>query len=116
MDKGAATEPHGIMQGRMQPLFIASHRLEFYPASTTMRVVGGKIPVKFGPQERIITDPVLQVPNPILDAGQVLPGFNDDFTGRAPDLGAFETGRPPLEFGRRAYLKHDEGWAPWERY
>jgi hypothetical protein len=43
-----------------------------------------------------------------------LPNFNDDFAGRAPDLGAFETGRPPLEFGRRAYLKWNAGWAPWE--
>jgi hypothetical protein len=52
----------------------------------------------------------------VIDAGQVLPGFNDDFTGKAPDLGAFEVGRPPLQFGRRAYMKHDEGWAPWERH
>ena len=116
MDKGEATEPHGIMQGRMQSLFIVSYALEFYPASTTMRVVGGKRPVKFGENERIVTDPVLQVPNPVIDAGAVLPGFNDDFTGQAPDLGAFEIGRPPLQFGRRAYLPPDEGWAPWERY
>ena len=115
-DRGGVTGTHGINQGRMQPLFIASYTLQFYPASTTMRVTGGKIPVKFGDTERIITDPVLQVPNPVIDAGQVLPGFNDNFSGRAPDLGAFEVGRPPLQFGRRAYLKDDEGWAPWERY
>jgi len=45
----------------------------------------------------------------------VLPGFNDDFTGKAPDLGAFEVGHPPLQFGRRAYRRYDEGWAAWER-
>ena len=78
--------------------------------------MGGKIPVNVGTEEKILTDPVLQVPNPIIDAGAVLPGFNDDFTGKAPDLGAFEVGNPPLEFGRRAYLRYDEGWAPWERY
>jgi hypothetical protein len=116
MDKGGAAERHGITQSRMQPLLVASYALEFYPTSTTMRVVGGKIPVKFGAEERIVTDPVLQVPNPVLDAGQMLPGFSDDFTGRAPDLGAFEVGRPPLQFGRRAYRAHDEGWAPWERH
>jgi hypothetical protein len=81
-----------------------------------MRVTGGKRPVKFGDTEKVVTDPVLQVRNPVIDAGVVLPGFNDDFTGKAPDLGAFEVGRPPLQFGRRAYLRHDEGWAPWERY
>jgi hypothetical protein len=116
MDLGAAIEKHGVKGGRMTPLFVASYALEFYPTSTTMRVVGGKIPVKFGQEEKIITDPVLQVPNPLIDAGEVLPGFNDDFTGKAPDLGAFEVGRPPLQFGRRAYLRFDEGWAPWERF
>jgi hypothetical protein len=63
---------------------------------------------------RNITDPVVSAPNPVIDAGEVLPNFNDDFTGKAPDLGAFEVGRPPLEFGRRAYVKWNEGWAPWE--
>ena len=116
MDLGAAREQHGVQEDfRIGPLFIASYALEFYPASTTMRVTGGKIPLRFAQRERIITDPVLQVPNPLIDAGQVLPGFNDDFTGKAPDLGAFEIGRPPLQFGRRAYLRYDEGWAAWER-
>jgi hypothetical protein len=41
-------------------------------------------------------------------------GFNDGYVGKAPDLGAFEVGAPPLQFGRRAYLRWDEGWAPWE--
>ncbi len=35
-----------------------------------------------------------------VDAGVVLPNFNDGFTGKAPDLGAAETGSPPLRFGR----------------
>jgi hypothetical protein len=116
-DLGAAQETHGIkLDWRLGPLFVRSHRLEFYPSSTVTRVVGGKIPVKFGAEERVVTDPVLQAPNPVIDAGVALPGFNDDFTGKAPDLGAFEIGRPALEFGRRAYLRHDEGWAPWERF
>jgi hypothetical protein len=116
-DLGAAQEKHGIkLDWRINSLFVRSHALEFYPASTITRVVGGKRPVKFGAEERIVTDPVLQVPNPVLDAGAALPGFNDDFTGKAPDLGAFEVGRPPLQFGRRAYLRYDEGWAPWERF
>jgi hypothetical protein len=37
------------------------------------------------------------------DAGQVLPGFNDGFAGTAPDVGAFEAGSPPMEFGVDAY-------------
>jgi hypothetical protein len=30
-----------------------------------------------------------------------LPGVNDDFTGRAPDLGAYEVGRPLPHYGPR---------------
>lgn len=36
-----------------------------------------------------------------VDAGVRLPGINDDFTGRAPDLGALEIGRPVPHYGPR---------------
>ena len=36
-----------------------------------------------------------------VDAGEVLPNVNDGFTGRAPDLGAFERGRPMPVYGPR---------------
>jgi hypothetical protein len=36
-----------------------------------------------------------------IDAGQPLPGLNDGFAGRAPDLGAFEVGAPPPHYGPR---------------
>jgi len=36
-----------------------------------------------------------------VDAGVRLTGVNDDFTGRAPDLGALETGRPVPHYGPR---------------
>jgi hypothetical protein len=36
-----------------------------------------------------------------VDAGVALPGITDGFTGKAPDLGAFELGRPPFHFGPR---------------
>jgi len=67
----------------------------------------------FGGVEKIITDPVETVPNPVIDSGIPIPNFNDDFTGKAPDLGAFEVGRPPLRFGRHA---NGAQLAPWERY
>jgi hypothetical protein len=52
----------------------------------------------------------------LIDAGIILPGFNDEFSGKAPDLGAFETALPPLQFGRRAYLNHNSDRAPWELF
>jgi hypothetical protein len=36
-----------------------------------------------------------------IDAGIELPTITDGFTGRAPDLGAFEFGRPPFHYGPR---------------
>jgi hypothetical protein len=36
-----------------------------------------------------------------IDAGVQLPNVNDDFAGRAPDLGAYEAGRPEPHFGAR---------------
>ncbi len=34
-----------------------------------------------------------------VDAGAVIPTLNEDFAGRAPDLGALESGKPPLRYG-----------------
>ena len=34
-----------------------------------------------------------------VDAGEVLPGINDDYTGNAPDLGCYETGKPMPRYG-----------------
>ena len=36
-----------------------------------------------------------------VDAGEVIPTVNDGFTGRAPDLGALEVGRPEPTYGPR---------------
>lgn len=36
-----------------------------------------------------------------IDAGAVLPTITDGFTGRAPDLGAYESGRPAFHYGPR---------------
>jgi hypothetical protein len=36
-----------------------------------------------------------------VDAGIVLPNINDDYTGRAPDLGAYEVGKPIPQYGPR---------------
>jgi len=109
MDRGLAKERHGI---RGRPAFVASTNLEFFPALTTTKIQWGKVKIRRGDRTVTITDPVVTVPNPIIDAGVLIAGFNDDFTGEAPDLGAFERGAPPLRFGRRA--DPDFEIAPWE--
>ena len=37
----------------------------------------------------------------VIDAGSALPSINDDFTGAAPDLGAYELDRPLPHYGPR---------------
>ena len=36
-----------------------------------------------------------------VDAGVLIPTVNDGFTGRAPDLGALEVGKPEPTYGPR---------------
>lgn len=42
-----------------------------------------------------------------IDAGQVLPNINDNFAGKAPDLGAYEFGSTLPEYGPRPIRKTD---------
>jgi hypothetical protein len=116
---GSGQEAHGIRFNgtpASTPLLVSTYRLEFYPRLYVNSITWGKQSFDFGDRKRNITDPVVQIRNPMIDGGRLIPGFNDDYKGKGPDLGAFEVGAPPLEFGRRAYCKYDEGWSPWERY
>jgi hypothetical protein len=38
---------------------------------------------------------------PVIDAGLVIPNINEDYTGKAPDLGAIEFGEPMPHYGPR---------------
>jgi len=44
-------------------------------------------------------DFTLQPGSPAIDQGALIPGINDEFTGAAPDIGAFESGLPPWTSG-----------------
>ena len=59
-----------------------------------------------GPDPRTLYKPAdfdfqLRPGSVAVDAGVRIPGVNDDFTGRAPDLGAYEVGRPVPHYGVR---------------
>jgi len=97
-------------------LYISSYNLEFYPRPVINTIRWGVFPIEFGEDTVNITDPVVWLKNPLIDSGVLLPGFNENYKGSAPDIGAFETGTPPIQFGRRAYLSHDQDRAPWENY
>lgn len=57
------------------------------------------LPVEPGP----VAQPTLRLKPgcSAIDVGAVLPNINDDFVGRAPDLGAYEYGRPLPAYGPR---------------
>jgi hypothetical protein len=42
--------------------------------------------------------------SPGYDDGLIIKNFNDGYTGAGPDMGAFEAGSSPMEFGPNAYL------------
>ena len=110
--RGIAQETHGF---RGKVAILETGPLEFYPAPRVAVVTNGSLSIELGNgKKRSITDPVVFIPNPVIDAGATLPNFNDNFFAKAPDLGAFEVGCPPLEFGRNAYMKRERIWAPWE--
>ena len=46
-------------------------------------------------------DFTLRAGSKAIDAGVTLPNVNDGFTGKAPDLGAYERGRPLPSYGPR---------------
>ena len=59
-----------------------------------------------GPDPRTLYKPAdfdfqLRPGSVAVDAGVTLPGVNDGFTGRAPDLGAYEVGQPAPHYGPR---------------
>ena len=113
-----AMEEHGIKFGTTPAstrLFVTSWNLEFYPRAVINSIKWGKYPYEFGERKVEITDPVTWIRNPLIDSGVAIPGFNDGFSGNGPDLGAFEVGNPPLQFGRRAYFNFNEGRCPWEQ-
>ncbi len=100
--------------GLVRSMFLPTVGLEWFLAPTKDRIHWGRVTYTRNGRDISITDPLVQVKNPAIDAGVRLPGFNDDYTGTAPDIGAFENGRPPLRFGRE--MAPGFSRPPWEIY
>jgi hypothetical protein len=98
--------------GFVSSMFLPSESQEWFLAPNVNRIRWGRIEYERGGRKFFITDPMEPAPNPALDKAVRLPGFNDDFAGAAPDIGAFENGRPPLRFGRERAPGFRR--APWE--
>jgi hypothetical protein len=100
--------------GFVQSMFLPSERPEWYLAPTVNRIQWGPVEYTRDGKHFTIVDPLVQVKNPAIDAGVRLPGFNDEYSGVAPDIGAFENGLPPLRFGRE--MAPGFSRPPWELY
>lgn len=98
--------------GFVRGLFVPSEQMEWFLAPEVPVIQWGRVVYSRSGKDFAITDPVVRVGNPALDGGARLPGFNDDYHGAAPDLGAFENGTEPLRFGRQAAPGYRP--APWE--
>jgi hypothetical protein len=93
------------------PSYADHQGLEFYPATWTLVAGGHKVEMAFATGTKVVTNPMVMRRNAMIDGGVRIPNFNDDYAGAAPDVGAFEAGRPPLRFGREG---SDAPRAPWE--
>ncbi|HUQ90700.1 MAG TPA: right-handed parallel beta-helix repeat-containing protein [Bryobacteraceae bacterium] len=100
--------------GFVRSMFLPGGGLEWFLAPTMNRIQWGRVESTRNGKTVAITDPLVQAKNPAIDTGAILPGFNDDFSGAAPDIGAFENGRPPLRFGRE--MAPGFSRPPWELY
>ena len=75
------TEKHGL---KGKPVFVKNAGFDFMSKTADYRLAPS---------------------SPGVDAGTTIPNFRETYTGKAPDIGAFETGQPPMEYGVNAYLK-----------
>jgi hypothetical protein len=103
-----------IAGGLVRSMFVPSDRLEWFLAPTVTTITWGKVDFSRNGRTFGVTDPAVQVANPAIDKGVRIPGFNDDYKGAGPDIGAFENGNPPLRFGREAAPGFAR--APWETH
>lgn len=80
-------------------------QLKMLAGSETHGMVGVPVYVQnVGFDPRSMTGHFALTPNsPGHDAGAVLANFTDGYTGSAPDIGAHESGTPPMQFGVNAY-------------
>ena len=60
-----------------------------------------EVPANPEKESRVGFEPRLKAASPMIDAGEPLPGFNDGWAGKGPDLGAHEAGTAVPAYGPR---------------
>jgi hypothetical protein len=87
------------------PEFAAATGQDSHSVAITFDIFAGLTPPDPAQPSRVYDpatiDAALRPGAAAIDAGVPLPGINDGFAGRAPDLGALEAGQPRPHYGRR---------------
>ena len=96
---------------RTNPTYIPAEGLEFYPQTWYMGVQNGRSEFTRAGRTFGVAGGVVSRRNAMIDGGTPVPNFNDGYVGKAPDVGAFERGLPPLKFGREGA---NRPFAPWQ--
>ncbi len=84
--KGTGQEKHGLSLTEFSGLLVPGHKLP--PDSKKSMPVSAN-------------NPLLAPGSPVTDKGVLLPTINEDFKGKAPDIGAYEFGVEPPHYGPR---------------
>nr|WP_319592449.1 family 16 glycoside hydrolase [uncultured Draconibacterium sp.] len=108
LNETTGQEKHGMEVD--YDIFIKATPTEFKDFNKKHEALGRAYPIyqsgKFDFRLRDSSKPV--------DAGVLLPGVNTNYTGKAPDLGAYEIGIPIPHYGRRDLNKQPEDKGAWD--
>jgi hypothetical protein len=81
---------------------LRSNTMERYGVQVSMSVFAANVPFPDPPlPSRAVADLRLRDGTVAIDAAETIPDINDNYTGSAPDLGAYEYGQPPPHYGPR---------------
>ena len=102
---GVCGTPFGALIGGQKLISLEQLRKsiwERHAIGVTMDVFASRPPFPDPPvPEREVPDLRLKTGSAAVDAGVVIPGVNDKFAGKAPDLGAYELGQALPHYGPR---------------
>ncbi|HEV3028511.1 MAG TPA: right-handed parallel beta-helix repeat-containing protein, partial [Planctomycetota bacterium] len=90
---------YGTFEEMIAKAPVYRHAVQVDPA--TLFASGLRAPEDAGKAYDRTIDLRLNPGSSAIDAGEILPGWNDGFAGKAPDLGAYEFGQDPPRYGPR---------------
>ena len=87
---------------------LGSFKIDHRSCFSTLNLPGRPLPKKVEPPRHALPDAGC----PVIDRGALLPNINDHFFGQLPDIGAYERGKPLLEYGHNAKDDNNDSISP----